>query len=57
VIRVTVARQNIVVTGRKKKFKSGKKFGFTVDRGAEHVYPYVNQVGYLDLGILRSMYA
>jgi uncharacterized membrane protein YqiK len=52
VIRVTLPDKIIVVTGRKKKFKSGKKFGFTVDRGRTHVYPYVNQVGYLDLGIL-----
>jgi flotillin len=52
VIRVTLPDRILVVTGRKKKFKSGKKFGFTVDRGRTHVYPYFNQVGYLPLGIL-----
>ena len=52
VVRVTLPDKIIVVTGRKKKFKSGKKFGFTVERGRTHVYPYVNQVGHLDLGIL-----
>jgi len=51
-IRVTLPDRVIVVTGRKKKFKSGKKFGFTVDRGRTHVYPYFNQFDHLDLGIL-----
>jgi flotillin len=52
VIRVTLPDKIIVVTGRKKKFKSGKKFGFTVDRGRTYVYPYVNKFDSLDLGIL-----
>ena len=52
VIRVTLPNKILVVTGRRKKFKSGKKFGFTVERGRTHVYPYFNQVGFLDLGIL-----
>ena len=52
VIRVTLPDKLIVVTGRKKKLKTGKRFGFTVERGRTHVYPYVNQVGYLDLRIL-----
>ena len=51
-IRVTLPDRLIVVTGRKKKFKSGKKFGFTVDRGRTHKYPYFNQIDYLPLGIL-----
>ncbi|MBD3306103.1 hypothetical protein GF339_06925 [candidate division KSB3 bacterium] len=52
VIRVTLPDKILVVTGRRKKFKGGKRFGFTVERGRTHVYPYINQVGYLDLGIL-----
>jgi uncharacterized membrane protein YqiK len=51
-IRVTLPDRLIVVTGRKKKFKSGKKFGFTVERGRTHKYPYFNQIDYLPLGIL-----
>ncbi len=51
-IRVTLPDKLVVVSGRKKKLKSGKKFGFSVERGRTTVWPYFHQVSYLDLGIL-----
>ncbi len=52
IIRVMLPNKILVVTGRRKKVKGGKKFGFTVERGRTHVWPYFNQIAYLDLGIL-----
>ena len=51
-IRVTLPDKLIVVSGRKKKFRTGKKFGFSVERGRSVIWPYFNQVSYLELGIL-----
>ncbi len=50
-IRVTLPNKVLVITGRK-KVKAGRKFGFSVEKGRTTMLPYIQQVGYLDLGIL-----
>ena len=52
IVRVMLPDKILVVTGRRKKVKGGKDFGFTVERGRTHVWPYFNQMANLDLGIL-----
>ena len=52
IVRVMMPDKMLVVTGRRKKVKGGKEFGFTVERGRTHVWPYFNQINSLDLGIL-----
>jgi flotillin len=52
IVRVMLPDKMLVVTGRRKKVKGGKEFGFTVERGRTHVWPYFNQIGSLELGIL-----
>ncbi len=52
IVRVMLPDKILVVTGRRKKVKGGKDFGFTVERGRTHVWPYFNQIANLDLGIL-----
>lgn len=52
IIRVILPDKVLVVTGRRKKVKGGKEFGFTIERGRTHVWPYFNQYDTLDLGIL-----
>jgi flotillin len=52
IVRVMLPDKMLVVTGRRKKVKGGKEFGFTVERGRTHVWPYFNQIGNLELGIL-----
>ena len=50
-IKVTLPNRMLVVTGRKKK-KAGRKFGFSVESGRTTVIPYLQHVGFLDLGVL-----
>ncbi len=50
-IRVTLPNKILVITGRK-RVKAGRKFGFSVEKGRTTMLPYIQQVGYLDLGIL-----
>jgi uncharacterized membrane protein YqiK len=50
-INVTLPNKILVITGRK-KVKGGRKFGFSVEKGRALVLPYLQQVGYLDLGVL-----
>lgn len=52
IVRVMLPDKILVVTGRRKRVKGGKDFGFTVERGRTHVWPYFNQMANLDLGIL-----
>lgn len=51
-IRVTLPDKLIVISGRRKKLKSGKRFGFSVERCRTTAWPYFHQVSFLDLGIL-----
>ncbi|MCL2267507.1 MAG: SPFH domain-containing protein [Treponema sp.] len=49
-IRVALPNRIMVVTGRKTK-RSGKTFGFSVNRGRTTVIPYFQAVGSLDLDV------
>ncbi|MBN2738642.1 MAG: hypothetical protein JXR70_16795 [Spirochaetales bacterium] len=50
-IRVALPNKVLVITGRSTQ-KGGRKFGFTVERGRVSVTPYLQQVGFLDLGVI-----
>jgi flotillin len=50
-IRVTLPNKILVITGRR-RVKAGRKFGFSVEKGRTTMWPYIQQVGYLDLGVL-----
>jgi len=49
-VRVALPNRIMVVTGRKTK-RSGKTFGFSVNRGRTTVIPYFQAVGSLDLDV------
>jgi uncharacterized membrane protein YqiK len=50
-IRVTLPNKILVITGRR-RIKAGRKFGFSVEKGRTVMLPYIQQVGFLDLGVL-----
>lgn len=50
-IKVTLPNKILVITGRR-RLKAGRKFGFSVEKGRTTMFPYIQQVGFLDLGVL-----